>query len=203
MTTFEEKIEQTLREKSQWPGSSDDLWQRVSSQLKPEKPRWIQRRVWFGVAAAATVFLVFMVHTMLTPLPPEITDPELTERPRIQSFSMPMPSEKVRTVLPGEKVQIALDRYPASEWDQEQLPRLTIWKDVDSEQILQAERLLREDEILGQSFLVVRSPTEPGVYRFVVEGTFTLVGEHTVVFAEETIRVEGEKQNEIPENDQP
>jgi hypothetical protein len=155
------------------------------------------------MATAATIFLAFMIHTMLTPLPPDPPDPQFSRLASPEAFSLFMVPEEIQTVLPGEEVQIALGSYFTPEGDDDRDLRLVIWRSLHSEEVLVEERLLEEDEILGQSVLWVISPTEPGLYRFVVEGTLLTEGERMTLAAEQTIRVEGKEEDAISENDQP
>ena len=201
MTTLDDKIEQALQENSEWCGSADALWGKISSQLQPESTKlpWKRRPLWFSVAAAATVLLAFMLHTMFTPAPLHPTIPEPTEMPRMQTFSIAMLPEP-EVYHPGAQVELAFDTYLAHEWDHDQVPHLIIWKEVGMEQILTNELPVREEQIIGQHSLSVESPDEPGLYRFVLEGTFLYEGQRTAVFAEKTILVEGEISNENFEN---
>ncbi|MDI9423021.1 MAG: hypothetical protein QM451_12450 [Bacillota bacterium] len=203
MQRFDEQITETLRAKSEWPGSADALWGRISSDLDQPRSKWRRKRLWVGMATAATIFLAFMIHTMLTPLPPDPPDPQFSRLASPEAFSLFMVPEEIQTVLPGEEVQIALGSYFTPEGDDDRDLRLVIWRSLHSEEVLVEERLLEEDEILGQSVLWVVSPTEPGLYRFVVEGTLLTEGERMTLAAEQTIRVEGKEEDAISENDQP
>lgn len=200
MKTFEEKIEQTLQENSEWSGSADALWGKISSQLQPETAKRPWKRKPFLFGAAATVVLAFMLHTMFTPVPLPPSTLEPTEMLRMQTFSIAMLPEP-EVYHPGEQVKLAFGAYPPSEWAENQELRLAIWKEVKEEQILAGERMVHEEEILGQSSLSVQIPVEPGLYRLVLEGTFIHEGQTTAVLAEKTILVEGKKSDEIIEND--
>lgn len=200
MKTFDQKIEQTLQENSEWSGSADALWGKISSQLQPETTKRPWKRKPFLFGAAATVVLAFMLHTMFTPVPLPPSTLEPTEMLRMQTFGIAMLPEP-EVYHPGEQVELAFGAHPPSEWAENQELRLAIWKEVKEEQILAGERMVHEEEILGQSFLSVQSPVEPGLYRLVLEGTFMHEGQTTAVFAEKTILVEGEKSDENIEND--
>jgi hypothetical protein len=202
MKTFEEKIQETLLENSEWSGSSDALWSKISGQLQSEKIKVHkkQRNVWFGAAVAATVFLAFMLRTMFvsTPLPPPA--PEAPDVLRMQTFSVAkLPEPEVFS--PGQEVELAFDTYLPSEWSLEQSVYLAIWKNTGEEETLTEERLIQEGEILGTSSLPVQAPTEPGLYRLLLEGTFVYEGRPQAVFGEKIIRIEGETTHEPAEND--
>jgi hypothetical protein len=202
MKTFEEKIEEALRENSEWSGSADALWGKISSQIKsrPLRDSFRRRSLWAGAAAAATFFLAFMLHTMLgpPPLPPEV--PEGMELARMQTFSAIMLAEP-EVYYPGDQVELTLSTYPSSDWDEGHDLRLIIWKTMEAEQILAGEVSLLDEQMKGQESVWVQSPMEPGLYRFVVEGTFVDGDQRLSVFAEKTILVEGERSDEKLEND--
>lgn len=202
MTTLDEKIEQTLQKNSEWSGSADALWGTISNQLqqpRTTKHPWKHRPLWFGAAAAATVFLAFMLHSMFTPstLPPALPEPQ--EMARMQTFSVAMLPEP-EVYRQGEQVELAFDTYLASEWEQDQMLRLVIWTEVEGEQIPTGELPIRKEDILGQHSLSIESPDEPGLYRLMLEGLFVHEGQRMAVFAEKTILVEGEISNENVEN---
>lgn len=187
MEAFDEKIAQVLKENSEWPGSADELWGKVATRLQPERKKrlWPRKPLWFG-AAAATVLLAIMLHNLSTPLPP--AEPELTEMPQLRSFSVSMLAEPL-VYRPGEQVEVALHTYPEAESLRSPGLRLVIWKEVEGEQVVVSETILEDDDILVQPSLMVRTPTEPGIYRFVVEGLWE-GEEFTTVFGDVTIRVE-------------
>jgi len=200
LKNLDDRIEQTLREHSQWTGSAEDLWSRISSQLQrePAKKPWRPKPVWLG-AAAATLFLAFMLQTMFNPSAPDV--PELTDRPRMQTFSISMVAEEPEVYLGGEDIELALQNYSADTLDPELAPRLLVWKLDDLEEILIDELLIEEEKIRGKHSLWVRSPSEAGLYRLVVEGSFTHDGQRSHVFAEKTILIKGEKSDaELQEN---
>lgn len=198
MKTFDETIEQTLRQNSEWSGSADELWSKVSSQMQaePEKRIWTRKPFLFGAATAATVFLAFMLHTMITSVPPDV--PQVEEIAPFQTFRIMM-LEEPEIYLPGEPVELVLSSYPMTETEPSQSPRLFIWRQGDEEEMLAGEVLLDEEKISGQSSLVITSPVDPGLYRLVVEGSFTAGEQRFTVFAEKTILVEGEISNENDE----
>lgn len=195
MKTIDGKIEQTLRDHSEWSGSADALWGRISNQLQPEpaKSRWRRKPVWIGTAAAATVFLAFLLQAMYNPLPPDV--PEVTDLARMKTFSMSMVAEP-EAYPGGEDVELTLHTSPAIASEPEVAIRLFVWKQIDLEEILAGEMLINEEEIRGRDSLWVQSPSEAGLYRLVVEGTFTDDGERIFVFAERTIFIKGEKSDE-------
>ena len=63
---LDERIREALRANSQWPGSPDELWQRISSQLQP-KPKRSRQPLWLGTAAAAVLGLVFVFQAVWNP----------------------------------------------------------------------------------------------------------------------------------------
>lgn len=202
MKTFDEQIEDVLRQKSEWPGSADFLWENISGQIemKPEKQSFRRRSFWMGAGAVATIFLAFMLYTMLnTPVLPPVV-PEEPQLARMQMFSAIMLTEP-EVYLPGEQVELILTSHPVDNWNEGQDLSLTIWKDVEAEQSMVSRSTLPHELIRGQDSAFVQSPMDPGLYRLVVEGSFMDGDQRISVFGEKTIRVEGERFDETSEND--
>ena len=203
MKTFDERIEDALLENSEWSGSPDMLWGKISSQIKaePQRASFRRRPLWFGVGAAATIFLAFMLHTMLSSpaLPPSV--PEAAELARMQNFSAVMLLPEPEVYDPGEQVELTLTFYPVSAGDQDLGLHLVIWKEIEAEQIVADELFLPDERVQGQDSILVQSPMEPGLYRLVVEGNFVDGDQRMFIFSEKTIRVEGERADEKLKND--
>ncbi len=201
MKTLDDKIEQTLKDHSKWSGSEDALWGRIATQLQPgpTKLHWRRKPMWIG-AAAATVLLAFMLHSMYSPLPPNV--PEMTDLSRMQPFSLSMlvGPEVYRA---GEDIELTLYSSPYDALEPEHAIRVLVWKQVDLEETLACEILLGAEEVRGQDSLWIQGPSEEGLYRLVVEGTFTHDGERIRLYAEKTILIEGEKSDETFEKIQP
>lgn len=189
MEAFEQRIEQVLNENSEWPGSADEMWIEISSQLQPEakKRLWTSRPAWLGAAATATVLLAIMLHTVSTPVPPETPDTAEISPMRTYNFSM---LAEPQVHHPGDQVEIALNSFPAAEPEKDFGLRLIVWQDSGTEQIIVSETVLDDEALLGRPSLTVSAPTEPGIYRFVVEGTIRDGSGFSQVFADLTIRVE-------------
>ena len=202
MKTFDEQIEDVLRQKSEWPGSADFLWENISGQIemKPKKQSFRRRSFWMGAGAVATIFLAFMLYTMLnTPVLPPVV-PEEPQLARMQMFSAIMLTEP-EVYLPGEQVELFLTSHPVDNWNEGQDLSLTIWKDVEAEQSMVSRSTLPHELIRGQDSAFVQSPMDPGLYRLVVEGSFMDGDQRISVFGEKTIRVEGERFDETSEKD--
>lgn len=198
MKTFDEQIKQTLKDNSQWPGSADDLWKSISSQLESEKPSRRPKPIWFGAAAAATIFLAFLLQTTLPTVPPAV--PEVFEAPQLRTFTMSMMVEEPLVVRSEEEVELTLNIYPALDSDLEEKLLLATWEETEFGEVLVEERQLSPDDILGHDAILVKAPQAAGSYRLVLDGVFRDQGEFMVVFAEEKVHVEGENLNEEIEN---
>ncbi|NLL47492.1 MAG: hypothetical protein GX249_02815 [Firmicutes bacterium] len=197
MKEFDEQIEKVLREKSEWPGSPDVLWEKVASQINGESRRNPVRRrsLWIGASAAATMFLAFMLRTMLFPpvLPPVV--PENLEMMRMQTFSAVMlPEPEIHH--PGEPVELILTTYPIDGVGEDQGLRLLIWQETESGPVLVEEVSLLDEEVHEQDSILIQSPLAPGLYSLVVEGNYAHGDKQISVFGEKTILLEGERTND-------
>ena len=195
--TFDQQIKKTLEKNSEWPGSSDQLWERISTQLEQKKRPWHKQPFWLGTAVAAILLLALMVQSIRSPLPPETPTPEMLSR--MQSFSTIMLSVEPRSVNVGEQLELPLDIYLTEESEPEHA-QLLIWKTSDTEDLLVSELLLDGSELFVQGSLDVDAPTEPGTYRLVVQGLTHQEGQAYAIYAEETIRVEGKNDHEQTPN---
>ena len=96
---LDERIREALRANSQWPGSPDELWQRISSQLQP-KPKRSRQPLWLGTAAAAVLVLVFVFQAVWNPQPPPL--PEAEEAVPMRMLTAVLPPSGPQLVQPGK-----------------------------------------------------------------------------------------------------
>lgn len=182
---LDEQIRKTLRENSQWPGSPDALWEKVSTEL--QKPKRARVPVWLGSAAAAIVALAFLLHTVWNPVPPPV--PEVGEPIQMKAFLAVPDSLDPKTVQVGEEFELLVDVSPAASMEQIS-PLLQIWKQNEEGDLLADKRGLRGEE-LRSGMLMVEAPGEPGSYRLVVRGTFEDHGQWYSASAEQILVVAG------------
>ena len=136
------KDEQTLRQNSEWLVQLTNCGAKYQSDAsRAEKRIWTRKPFLFGAATAATVFLAFMLHTMITSVPPDV--PQVEEIAPFQTFRIMM-LEEPEIYLPGEPVELVLSSYPMTETEPSQSPRLFIWRQGDEEEMLAGEVLLDE-----------------------------------------------------------
>lgn len=185
--TFDEQIKKTLEEKSQWSGSSDQLWEKVATQLDQKKPLWHRPPFWLGTAVAAMFIVAVLLQTVFSPLPPETHEAE--ELPRMQTFSTIMLSPEPLFIQVGAELELALDIYLAGEGETE-YAHLLIWKLEELEETLITELDLNAKELLEQGSLTVSAPGEPGSYRLVVQGVARDQEQLYSIYAEQSIFVE-------------
>lgn len=185
--TLDQRIKQVLEAKSEWPGSEGQLWDRVSSQLKYKRPWWQRQNLWLGGAAAAIVILAFMVQTVLSPMPPELPEPQLL-RSMPALFFEDIALEQPLVLPAGAPVQLMLEFYPLSGDPSLGAPTLQVWaRDADGMEALVKETPLttRKDT----SLLAVVTPENPGSYRLVVQGMFQEGTEYYGIYAEQQIEL--------------
>ena len=188
--TLDEKIKQALEINSEWKGSSDQLWQSISTQLGQKKRWWQRQNLWLGTAVAATVLLFFMVQAIRSPLPPEL--PEADMPLRMQTFSSFMVMDEPLMLQKGAPLELVLERFPLLDDQAEQNLTLLIFKvEEDGTEVLSEEVSLPP---LGDTtILSVTTPTELGTYRILLQGTVHENGEFYSVFAEQRITLYDEE----------
>ncbi|MFY9359973.1 MAG: hypothetical protein WBM05_04625 [Limnochordia bacterium] len=182
---LDERIREALRANSQWPGSPDELWQRISSQLQP-KPKRSRQPLWLGTAAAAVLVLVFVFQAVWNPQPPPL--PEAEEAVPMRMLTAVLPPSGPQLVQPGEVVELTLDAHLSSQGAPAP-PRLEIWQEGDAEEVLVMERGLSGGELVETRLLTVQAPEEPGSYRLVVRGTVEEQGQLLEIYGEKSIVV--------------
>lgn len=184
--TFDEQVKNTLEEHSQWPGSADELWGKISSQLDNEKRAWQKRPFWLGTAVAALLFVALFAQTVLSPLPSET--PEVQDLSKMQTFSAVMFVEELQSVQAKEEIEIDLDIFLAVE-EQSEYATLVIWRLGENDQNVMAEHVLDATELLTQRKLIIEAPEESGTYRLVVEGVAREEEQIYQIYGEKTILV--------------
>lgn len=186
--TFDEQIKKTLKENSQWPGSSEQLWDKVSSQLEPRKRLWLRPPFWFGTAVAAMLLVAVLVKTVFSPLPPTL--PEVEEMPRMQTFSAVMLPVEPISVQAEAELGLALDIYLVAE-EEPEYAQLLVWQIDELEETLHTKIDLEADYLLEQGSLTVEVPRNAGTYRLVVQGVVQDQNQLYGIYAEQIIIVEG------------
>lgn len=185
--TFDERIKKTLTDHSQWNGSSDTLWDKISVQLQ-EKPQRIRQPLWLGSAVAALLVLAFALQNIWLPATPP---PPLEEAPpELRMFSAALPTPEFRVVQAGANLELPLTVWPAQEGEKEEHPRLEVWLQGDPSTLV-LEMELEQETLLGTESVTVRAPEEPGTYLLVVTGTVLEDAQIKRITAEETIIVDG------------
>lgn len=187
--TFDEKIVQSLQENTQWRGSPDLLWKEVQSQLPKQTPWWKRQRLWFGTAVAATMFMVFLIQSVLTPPPPVPGEPEI--EPQMRSFAVSFIAEEPLIVIPKSEVSLPFDLVVEEGPEVFHSPTLMIMELGEGSGVFFQEIALSNEELALQS-LTVLAPDQPGSYRVAIQGTivqgeqvYTLHGEREILVQEE------------------
>lgn len=185
--TLDERIKQVLEVKSEWPGSKGQLWDRISTQLNHKRPWWQRQNLWLGAAAAAIVMLAFMVQTVLSPMPPELPEPQLL-RSMPALFSEEITLEQALALPVGAPVELVLEVYPLMDVPSLGAPTLQVWAiGVDGMEALVEETTLAIDK--DTSLLTVLAPANPGLYRLIIQGMLQEGTEYYGIYAEQQIEL--------------
>lgn len=189
--TFDEQIKEALDKNSEWKGSPDVLWAKISPKLKKKKAWWQGQTLWLGTAVAATLFLAIMIQTQLAPLPPEPPEPAAF---RMQPMAKFMVLEEPLQAQPGETLELSLDVYAVDETEPVITPLLRIWRQApDQEDVLDSEIMVKPQDFLLSHLMTIQVPNKAGSYRLEIEGSFWNAGQLYAIYAEQKIIVQAEK----------
>lgn len=186
----DERISEALRTNSQWQGSPDALWAKVSEQLRRE-PRRSRQPLWLGTAAAAVLILALFAQSLWKPQPPPL--PDVEEPVPLRMFSVPVPLPEPQIVQGGAELKLVLTMEPGAAGEEEG-PILEIWPEKEGASPAILELTARGAQLLQDGYLMVRAPEEPGSYLMVVRGTVRDRDQLYNIYAEERITVEAEKE---------
>lgn len=190
--TFDEKIQHALSQNSQWTGSPDALWERISPQLPSKTPWWKRKPLWAGTLAAAVILLVLFTQNKLPPTNIEIKQ----EPPMMRSFMAVDEPLALMEAAAGEVINISVKLRTIMEKDapSPHIHLFTIGPDGDQETILKTEldnfenfKWLGEEG--AQISVSVQAPTQPGLYYLSVEGVVERNGESFVLTGESSFLV--------------
>ena len=182
---LDDRIREELRANSQWTASTEELWQRISSQLQPN-PKRSRQPLWLGTAAAAELVLVIVFQAVWTPQPPPL--PEAEEAVTMRMLTAVLPPSGPQLVQTGEVVELTFDAH-LSRQGAPAPPRQKIRQEGDAEEVLEMERGLSGGELVETRLLTVQAPEEPGSYRLVVRGSVEEQGQLLEIYGEKSIGV--------------
>lgn len=198
---LDQKIKRSLEIKSEWRGSTTQMWSEISEELQQKKSWWQRQQFWVSTLAAATVVLILFLQTNKPiPKPNTIAEPESTHQqtpdalPKVATFRTMLVEEPL-VVKPDDKIYLTLDHWPSLETNESNKVTLSILKieeNTASESVIEKIVLNEEDLDLNNDF-TVDSPTKSGTYRVVIEGNLLVDDTIHTVHAAKLIKVSTEE----------
>lgn len=198
---LDQKIKKSLDLKSEWHGSTTQMWADISSELQTKRPWWKKQQLWFSTFAAAAVILILFLQTNKPISPPStVADPESAHHqisdglPKVASFST-MIVEEPLAVEPNEKIHLSLSHWPALESDEPDKITFSILhiEEITGSESLIEEIIVNEEDLDLKNDFVVIAPEKSGTYRLVIEGNLEIDETIHTIHASKLIEVSTEK----------
>lgn len=188
MMDFEDKISASLEKHAQWSGDPDAMWTKVQDEINKKTPRWRGQPFWLGSVVAATIFLVFWIQNVLTPLPPVHNEVPLA--PQLRSFAVEFYPLGPLVVNPGEEVTVSLEL--GGKANVEESSTLSVIDLATGAEIAFEKVKLATLAIPGQVF-TTHAPNHPGHYLITIRGTLMVDGQDHVIQGEQELIVQERK----------
>lgn len=119
---LDKEIKDCLTKNTQWSGSSEEMWQKIVSELKPRVPWWKQAKTWLAPVAAAIIILAFLFNNSATDQPEYTLIPEETPQSLMMTRTM-LAEWQLATVsitppeivYSGTKINLGIELLPLAE----------------------------------------------------------------------------------------